>query len=66
MAQRRRFSAEFKREVVDLTRRPQTSVSQVAQEPGINAKCPESLAAGIGEAGQPAQKRYTGQQVGCT
>ena len=37
MAQRRKFSAEFKREAVDLTRRPQASVSQVAQELGVNA-----------------------------
>src|SRR5512146_2026032 len=37
MAKRRRFSAEFKREAVELTRRPQASVSQVAQELGVNA-----------------------------
>ncbi len=37
MAQRRMFSAEFKREAVELTRRPQASVSQVAQELGVNA-----------------------------
>lgn len=37
MVQRRKFSAEFKREAVELTRRPQASVSQVAQELGVNA-----------------------------
>ncbi len=37
MAQRRKFSAEFKREAVDLTRRPQISVNQAAQELGVNA-----------------------------
>ncbi|MDE2270775.1 MAG: transposase [Xanthomonadaceae bacterium] len=37
MAKRRRFSAEFKREAVELTRRPQASVSEVAQELGVNA-----------------------------
>lgn len=37
MVQPRKFSAEFKREAVELTRRPQASVSQVAQELGVNA-----------------------------
>lgn len=37
MVQRRKFSTEFKREAVELTRRPQASVSQVAQELGVNA-----------------------------
>ena len=37
MVQRRKFNAEFKREAVELTRRPQASVSQVAQELGVNA-----------------------------
>jgi len=37
MAKRRRFSAKFKRQAVELTRRPQASVSQVAQKLGVNA-----------------------------
>lgn len=38
MAQRRRFSAEFKREAVELTRRPQASVSQIAQAVGCDLR----------------------------
>ena len=37
MTKRRKFSTEFKHEAVELTRRPQVSVSQVAQELGVNA-----------------------------
>ena len=36
MSKRRRYSAEFKREAVALTRQPGVSCRQVAQEIGIN------------------------------
>ncbi|MBN8714026.1 MAG: transposase [Xanthomonadales bacterium] len=34
---RRKFSAEFRREAIGLTRRPQASASQMAQGLGVNA-----------------------------
>ena len=37
MTQRRKFSDEFKREAVALTRQPGTAVSQVARDIGIGA-----------------------------
>jgi len=37
MAKRRKYSEEFKREAVNLTRQPDTSVSQVARDIGVNA-----------------------------
>ena len=37
MAKRRKFSEEFKREAVGLTRQPDASVSQVARDIGIGA-----------------------------
>lgn len=37
MSKRRRFSAEFKREAVELTRTQSASVSQVARDIGVNA-----------------------------
>lgn len=37
MGTRRKFSAEFKREAVALTARPDVSVAQVARELGIGA-----------------------------
>ncbi len=36
MAKRRKFSEEFKREAVSLTRQPEASVSQVARDIGVN------------------------------
>ena len=36
MAQQRKFSEEFKREAVDLTRLPCANVSQIAQDLGID------------------------------
>ena len=36
MAKRRRYSAEYKREAVDLARSSEVSISQVARELGIN------------------------------
>lgn len=40
MVQRQEFGAEFRREAVDLTRRQQVSVSQVAHGLGVNANVP--------------------------
>lgn len=37
MAKRRKYSAEFKREAVGLTRQPGASVSQVARDIGVSA-----------------------------
>lgn len=37
MASRRKYSVEFKREAVSLTRQPGVSVAQVARDIGINA-----------------------------
>jgi transposase len=37
MQQRRKFSEEFKREAVGLTRQPGASVAQIAQDVGVNA-----------------------------
>ena len=37
MSKRRKFSAEFKREAVELTRTQSASVSQVARDIGVNA-----------------------------
>lgn len=37
MLQRRKFSAEFKRGTVELMRRPQVAVSQVAQKLGVDS-----------------------------
>lgn len=37
MASRRKYSEEFKREAVSLTRQPGVSVAQVARDIGINA-----------------------------
>jgi len=37
MSERRKFSAEFKREAVELTRAASASVSQVARDIGVNA-----------------------------
>tara|TARA_B100000508_G_C11231434_1_gene167151 strand:- start:79 stop:363 length:285 start_codon:yes stop_codon:yes gene_type:complete len=36
MAKRRRYSEEFKREAVKLTRHPDATVSQVAQDIGVS------------------------------
>lgn len=36
MAKRRKFSAEFKREAVKLTEKPDVSIRQVAREIGVN------------------------------
>ena len=37
MAERRKYSEEFKREAVGLTRQPGASVSQVARDIGVGA-----------------------------
>lgn len=37
MAKRRKYSEEFKREAVGLTRQPDASVSQVARDIGVGA-----------------------------
>tara|TARA_Y100000815_G_C13280003_1_gene476511 strand:- start:875 stop:1159 length:285 start_codon:yes stop_codon:yes gene_type:complete len=36
MSQRRKYSADFKREAVELARQPGVSIRQVAEELGIN------------------------------
>ena len=37
MAKRRKYSEEFKREAVNLTRQPEASVSQVARDIGVGS-----------------------------
>jgi len=37
MQQRRKFSEEFKREAVGLTRQPGVNVAQIAKDVGVNA-----------------------------
>jgi transposase-like protein len=37
MAKRKKYSEEFKREAVALTRQPGASVAQIAQDIGVNA-----------------------------
>ena len=37
MQQRRKFSEEFKREAVGLTRQPGSNITQIAQDLGVNA-----------------------------
>lgn len=37
MTQRRRFSPEFKREAIELTRQPDITISQIARDLGMNA-----------------------------
>ena len=37
MSKRREYSPEFKREAVELSRRPGAAVKQIAEEPGIAA-----------------------------
>ena len=59
MAQRRKFSAEFKREAVELTHRPQASVRQVAQELGVNANVLSRWRRGLTKPG----KTFTGAGV---
>ena len=36
MSKRRKFSEEYKREAVDLTRQPNVSISQVGRDIGVN------------------------------
>jgi hypothetical protein len=38
MANRKRYSEEFKREAIGLTRQPGASVTQIARDIGVNAK----------------------------
>ena len=37
MAKRKKYSEEFKREAIGLTRQPGANVSQIAQDIGVNA-----------------------------
>lgn len=37
MTKRRKFSEEFKREAIELTRQPGASISQVGRDIGVNA-----------------------------
>jgi len=54
MSKRRKFSEEFKREAVELTRQPGATVSQIARDIGVGAgllgRWRRELAEGKGEA----------------
>lgn len=60
MAKRRKYSAEFKREAVELTRRPDVSVRQVAREIGVN---PNQLGRWRNELLQNEGKAFQGSGV---
>ena len=67
MAQRRKFSAEYKREAVAMLESPGVSVSQIVTELGIRGDCPGTgapevaLASGSGVSGTwPSAGRGTG------
>ena len=61
MAKRRRkFSAEFKREAVELTRQPGVQVTQVAQDIGVHAN---QLTRWRTELAQSKGKAFTGAGV---
>ena len=49
MSKRRKFSEEFKREALELTRQPGVNISRVARDIGIGAGFAEPLAARTGE-----------------
>lgn len=54
MSKRRRFSTEFKREAVELTRHPDVSVTQVARDIGIAANLLSRWRREIDEQGRTA------------
>ena len=60
MAKRRTFSAEFKREAVELTRQHGASVGQVARDIGVNAN---QLTRWRRELAQSKGKAFTGSGV---
>ncbi|VVS97674.1 hypothetical protein MARINON1_60243 [Marinobacter salarius] len=57
MSRRRKYSPEFKREAIALTRQPGVSFRQVALEIGIN---PNLLSRWRGEADEETDKAFTG------
>lgn len=57
MSKRKRYSPEYKRELVDLVRRSQSSCRQVALEVGIN---PNMLTRWVREAGTGGSKAFPG------
>ena len=57
MSKRRKYSAEFKREAVALTRQPHVSCRQVAMEIGIN---PNMLTRWVREAEEGSGRAFSG------
>ena len=57
MSKRKRFSPEYKRELVELVRRPQSSCRQIALEVGIN---PNLLTRWVREADAGGGKAFPG------
>jgi transposase len=57
MSKRKRFSPEYKREIVDLVRRSKSSCRQVALEVGIN---PNMLTRWVREADSSGSKAFPG------
>ena len=58
MPKRRKYSAEFKREAVEMVRSSDVSASQIARELGIN---PNMLGRWCREAGKDGSKAFQGQ-----
>jgi transposase len=57
MSKRKRYSPEYKRELVDLVRRSQSSCRQIALEVGVN---PNMLTRWVREAGAGGGKAFPG------
>jgi transposase len=57
MSKRKRYSPEYKRELVELVRRTQSSCRQIALEVGVN---PNMLTRWVREAGTGAGKAFPG------
>lgn len=57
MSKRKKYSPEFKREAVELVRRPETSCRQIAQEIGV---APSLLNRWVREAQPGAEKAFPG------
>jgi transposase len=60
MSKRKRYSPEFKRELVDVVRRSQSSCRQVALEVGVN---PNQLSRWVREAAAGGGKAFAGGGV---
>ncbi len=60
MSKRKRYSPEFKRELVDVVRRSQSSCRQVALEVGVN---PNQLSRWVREAAAGESKAFPGGGV---